>query len=64
MNDDSFQRWLESSRQIRADIARDSHLRRVPFIAVRNDRSARELTLEDRLTLSDRQLLKDMGIRL
>jgi hypothetical protein len=64
MNDDSFQRWLETSRQMR--LRRTSHpdLNKTPFIRVSNDRFAREATFEDRLTLEDRQFLKEMGIRL
>lgn len=64
MNDDSFKRWLETSRQMRLE--RTGHLdsSKTPFIRVSNDRYARAATFEDRLTLEDRQLLKEMGILL
>jgi len=64
MNDDSFQRWLESSRQMRLQRTSHADLNKTPFLRVSNDRYAREATFEDRLTLEDRQLLKEMGILL
>lgn len=47
-------------------LERTGHLdsSKTPFIRVSNDRYARAATFEDRLTLKDRQLLKEMGILL
>jgi hypothetical protein len=62
MNDDSFQRWLNTSRRRRLERTDYPDLNKTPLIRVSNDRYAKEATFEDRLTLEDRQLLKDMGI--
>lgn len=63
MNED-FQRWLETSRQRKLERTGHSELSKIPFIRVSNDRYAKEATFEDRLTLADRQWLKEMGILL
>jgi hypothetical protein len=64
MNDDSFQRWLETSRQMRLERICHPDLNKIPFIRVSNERYAKEATFEDRLTLEDHRLLKEMGILL
>jgi hypothetical protein len=61
---DDFQRWLETSWRMKLEGTGHSDVNKIPFIPVRDDRYAREATFEDRLTLEDRQLLKDMGILL
>ena len=63
-NEDDYQKWLDAARQWaikRKDRRVSPH---VPCIKISNDRYAMDARLEDRLSLEDMQMLKDMGIGL
>jgi hypothetical protein len=55
--ENEYQRWLDFARR-RAGTQNSS------FLRITNQRYAKEATLEERLTLEDKQLLEQMGISL
>jgi hypothetical protein len=63
MNEDEYQKWVDSSRR-RASQRKDREMQSIPCIRVSNDRYAKDAAFEDRLSMEDRQLLRDMGILL
>jgi hypothetical protein len=63
-NEDDYQKWLEVARQWAARRKDRRASPNAPCIRISNDRYAKDATLEDRLSLEDMQLLKDMGIGL
>jgi hypothetical protein len=63
MTEDEYQKWIDGSRR-RASQRKDRDIQNIPCIRVSNDRYAKDATLEDRLSLEDRQMLREMGILL
>ncbi len=64
MNQDDFQRWLSTVRRNAAERESRSDTGKIPTLRVSNDRYAHCSSFEDRLTLEDRQMLSDMGIKI
>lgn len=64
MTEDEYQKWVDASRG-RASLPEDhENISSIPCIRVSNDRYAKDAALEDRLSLEDREMLRDMGILL
>jgi hypothetical protein len=63
MNDDKYQQWVDASRR-RATQRNHHDTQNIPCVRVSNTRYAQDATLEDRLTIEDKQMLRDMGISL
>lgn len=57
-----YQKWLEFARREAGGC--NLHGQNSPCVRISNHRYAKDATLEDRLTLEDKQLLKQMGITL
>ena len=55
--ENDYQRWLDFAR-------RTANTQNSSFLRISNQRYAKEATFEERLTLDDKQLLKQMGITL
>ena len=55
--ENDYQRWLDFAR-------RRAGTQNSAFLRISNQRYAKEATFEERLTLDDKQLLKQMGITL
>lgn len=63
-NEDDYQKWLDAARQWAIKRKDRRAGLNVPCIKISNDRYAMDVRLEDRLSLEDMQMLKDMGIAL
>lgn len=64
MNKDDYQKWVEACRKRANQPEFRDDIQNIPYVRVSNDRYARNATFEERLTLADRQLLREMGILL
>jgi hypothetical protein len=64
MNKDEYQKWVEACRKRANQPDFSNSFQNIPYIRVSNDRYAKAATFEERLTLADRQLLREMGISL
>jgi len=60
MNHNDYQKWAEVVRQWQLE--RERILQKVPCIPVRSERYAKDTTFEDRLTIEDRFLVKEMAL--
>ncbi len=58
--DSDFQKWMDFATQSARRIV--GEVEGAPCLRISNQRYAKDATLEDRLTLEDRDMLKEMGI--
>lgn len=63
MTEDDYQQWVDASRPLNTG-RKDRDFSHITCIRVSNNRYAKDATLEDRLTIEDSQMLRDMGIAL
>jgi hypothetical protein len=64
MNKDEYQKWVEACRKRANQPDFGNGIQNIPYVRVSNDCYAKAATFEERLTLADRQLLREMGISL
>lgn len=64
MNKDDYQKWVEACRKRANQSDFNNDIQHIPYVRVSNDRYAKAATFEERLTLADRRLLREMGISL
>jgi hypothetical protein len=64
MNKDDYQKWVEACRKRANQPHFSDEIQNAPYVRVSNERYAKPATFEERLTLADRRMLREMGISL
>jgi len=64
MRKDDFNKWIDAAMQNTIEEVDCGNLQDLPSIRVNNDRYAKDVTLDERLSPDDKQMLADMGIAL
>lgn len=62
--EDDYQKWVNFAKRTASGSNIFADTSETPCVRISNDRYAKDATFEERLTLEDRLLLKDMGITL
>jgi len=64
MDKDDYQKWVDACRKRANQPDFYGDVQNAPYTRISNDRCAKSSTFEERLTLADRLLLREMGILL